>query len=84
MRHLRDIVEVYQPKPEDEKRFVAKHGRDPATGRWALFQNMFTKAEYDDLFRGSNVKVIDREPEGHGYNADGSDEKHYESIEGDK
>jgi len=76
-KHLRDIVEVYPPKPEDEKRFVAKHGFDQATGRWPLYKNMFAKAEYDALFRGTKVKAIDRAKHNHGYNP-GDDEKHYE------
>jgi len=75
-KHLREITEVYQPKPEDEKRFVAKHGRDDSTGRYPLFKNMYSKEEYDKLFRGSKP-TIDREKERHGYNI-GNDEKHYE------
>ena len=44
-----DLTEVYEPKPEDEKRFKAKHGYDAATKRWPLFKNMYSEKEYDKL-----------------------------------
>ena len=79
---LREILpEVYEPKPEDEKNFKAKHGFDPKTGRWPMFPNMYSAEKYDTLFRGS-TKKIDREKDRHGYNSP-DDEAHYEEYNKD-
>ena len=66
------IAEVYRPKSGDEQRFFDKHVVK-------LFDNIYSKPEYDKLFKGQNVKTIDREKDNHGYNP-GSDEKVYESA----
>ena len=67
------IGEVYRPKSGDEQRFFDKHVVQ-------LFQNIYAKDEYDKLFKGTNVKAVDREKDNHGYNP-GSDEKVYEEVE---
>ena len=78
---LKDILpEVYEPVPEDEKRFKEKHGFDPNTGRWPMFKNQYSEKVYDTLFRGLVPKAIDRSADRHGYNP-GEDEKHYESYQ---
>lgn len=68
------MLELYLPKPGDEKKFFDKHKVEKV-------KKLAGKATEDDaMFQATNVKPIDREKE-HGYNADGSDEKVYESIE---
>ncbi len=79
MKHLFDIIEVYQPKPEDEKRFVAKHGRK-SDGSFHRFENMYSKGDdYNKLFKGS-TSTIDRKAKRLGYNAGDDDQAHYESV----
>lgn len=74
---LKDIIgETFVPQPNDEKRFVKKHVV-------TLFKNVYSDKEYDKLFKGTNIKAIDRAtPENHGYNpGPKGDEKVYESFE---
>lgn len=72
LKHI--IGETFVPKSQDEKDFVAKHVVK-------LFKNIYAEKEYDKLFKGTNIKAIDRtSPENHGYNP-GQDEKVYESVE---
>lgn len=67
------MLEVYAPKPGDEKKFFDKH-------KVEKHKNLGGKATEDDkVFQATNVKAVDREKE-HGYNPDGSDEKVYESF----
>jgi len=67
------MLEVYAPKPGDEKKFFDKH-------KVEKHKNLGGKATEDDkVFQATNVKTVDREKE-HGYNPDGSDEKVYESF----
>lgn len=68
---LKQMLEVYKPKSADEQKFVDKHvtvKHDDANGN------------KDDVFKGTNVKTIDRKKERHGYNP-GDDEKVYEEVE---
>ncbi|NDC22677.1 MAG: hypothetical protein EBZ49_00880 [Proteobacteria bacterium] len=66
---LNQILELYEPKSKDEKRFMDKH--------------IVAKSKLDDrgtrddkVFNATNVKTLEREPK-HGYNP-GNDEKVYE------
>ena len=71
---LSEIVgKSFYPKNGDEQRFWDKHVV-------TLFKNIYSAEEYDKLFKGSNIKMVDREKERHGYNP-GNDEKVYESVE---
>lgn len=73
-KKLTEIIgELYTPKAPDEKKFVDKHVSK-------LFPNLFARPEYDFLFKGTNVKAIDRTADRHGYNP-GDDEKVYEEVE---
>jgi len=69
MKTLSKILEVYDPKPKDERRFKEKHvvvkHEDPAGNK-------------DDVFNASNIKMINRNTE-HGYNP-GQDEQVYEKT----
>lgn len=67
------IAEVYRPKSGDEQRFFDKHVVK-------LFDNIYSKPEYDKLFKATNVGNVDREKDNHGYNP-GNDEKVYESAD---
>lgn len=70
---LKQMFELYEPKAEDEKKFVAKHvvsKTDDANGNG------------DEVFKGSKVKAVDRKKEAHGYNP-GEDEKVYEEVDVD-
>jgi len=73
-KKLTEIIgELYTPKAPDEKKFVDKHVSK-------LFPNLYSRPEYDFLFKGTNVKTIDRSADRHGYNP-GDDEKVYEEVE---
>lgn len=67
---LKEILEVYEPKSPDEKRFKDKHITVKVKDR---------NGNGDDVFNGKNVKAVDRSKEGHGYNP-GEDEKVYEAT----
>jgi hypothetical protein len=67
---LKEILEVYEPKSPDEKRFKDKHITAKTKDR---------NGNDDDVFQATNVKKIDRNKEGHGYNP-GDDEKVYEAT----
>jgi hypothetical protein len=66
---LKEILEVYEPKSPDEKRFKDKHITAKTKDR---------NGNGDDVFQATNVKVVDRKKENHGYNP-GDDEKVYEA-----
>lgn len=65
---LKEILEVYEPKSPDEKRFKDKHVTVKTKDR---------NGNGDDVFQATNVKSVDRSKEGHGFNP-GDDEKVYE------
>lgn len=67
---LKEILEVYEPKSPDEKRFKDKHITVKTKDR---------NGNGDDVFQATNIKAVDRTKEGHGYNA-GDDEKVYEAT----
>ena len=67
---LKEILEVYEPKSPDEKRFKDKHITAKTKDR---------NGNGDDVFQATNVKAVDRNKEGHGYNP-GDDEKVYEAT----
>lgn len=67
---LKEILEVYEPKSPDEKRFKDKHITVKTKDR---------NGNGDDVFQATNIKAVDRTKEGHGYNP-GEDEKVYEAT----
>ena len=72
MKTLKQMLEVYDPKPGDEKKFKEKHVA-------VKHKNLAGKSTEDDqLFQATNVKTVNREPT-HGYNP-GNDEKVYEET----
>lgn len=74
MLHLKDIInETYIPKAGDEKRFMEKHVV-------SVFKNIYSTEEYDALFKGSKIKMVDRPSERHGYNPK-TDVDVYENFE---
>lgn len=76
MKTLKDMFEVYRPKSPDEQKFVDKH----VTVKHKDRNEVNGKANGDDVFKGSNIKTIDREKTRHGYDV-GADEKVYEENE---
>jgi hypothetical protein len=68
---LKQMLELYTPKAEDEKKFVEKH---------ITVKTDDVNKNGDDVFQGKNVKTIERKKERHGYNA-GEDEKVYEEVD---
>jgi len=68
---LKQMLEVYEPKAADEKKFKDKH----ITAKTAD-----VNGNKDDVFAGTNVKTVDRKKERHGYDV-GQDEKVYEEVE---
>jgi hypothetical protein len=60
MKTLKQILEVYAPKPGDEKRFVKKH---------VTIKHADANGNGDDVFTASNVKTIDRKKEKKGHDA---------------
>jgi len=65
------VLEVYEPKPADEKKFKDKH---------VVAKHADANGNKDDVFKATNVKTVDRYKEAHGYNP-GQDEKVYEEVE---
>lgn len=65
------MLEVYEPKPADEKKFKDKH---------VVAKHADANGNKDDVFKATNVKTVDRYKEAHGYNP-GQDEKVYEEVE---
>jgi len=68
---LKKMLEVYEPKAGDEKKFKDKH---------IVVKTKDANGNGDDVFQGTNVKAINRSDEGHGYNPK-EDEKVYEEID---
>lgn len=76
MKTLKQLLEKappkgYEPKSKDEKRFVDKH---------VVAKTADANGNKDDVFKATNVKAVDRNQEGHGYNP-GDDEAVYEQAE---
>lgn len=65
------MLEVYEPKAGDEKKFKDKH---------IVVKTKDANGNGDDVFQGTNVKPINRSEEGHGYNPK-EDEKVYEEVD---
>lgn len=70
-RTLRQVLEVYEPKAADEKKFKDKH---------VVAKTADVNGNKDDVFKATNIKPVDRYKEAHGYNP-GADEKVYEEVE---
>lgn len=68
---LKQMLELYEPKAEDEKNFVKKH---------IIAKKEDANGNKDDVFTGSNVKTVNRKKERHGYDKD-EDGKVYEEVE---
>ena len=71
MKTLKDILEVYQAKSKDERRFVDKH---------IVVKHKDLNGNKDDVFQATNIKTVGRKAERHGYEQ-GEDEKVYEETE---
>lgn len=71
MKTLKDILEVYQAKSKDERRFVDKH---------IVVKHKDRNGNGDDVFQATNIKAVGREAERHGYEP-GKDEAVYEEYE---
>ena len=69
-KSIKDILEVAQPKSDDEKAFKRMHVIAKIADR---------NGNPDSHFNGDSVKFADREKEGHGYNP-GNDAKVYEDV----
>lgn len=67
---IKDLFELYKPKPAGEKAFVDKH---------VTIKHKDANGNGDDVFNASNIKKTDRKKERHGYDA-GEDEKVYEDV----
>lgn len=77
MKTLKDIFnEVYRPKSPDEQKFVDKHVVDKKADR----NEVNGKANGDDVFQATNIKMGSRSKTRHGYDP-GQDEKVYEEVE---
>ena len=72
MPNIKDLFEVYRPKPKDEQEFVDKH---------VVVKHKDENGNGDDVFNASNVKKVDRKKTRMGY-AVPEDEKVYESMHG--
>ena len=76
MPKLKDIIgesfDSFRPKAGDEQRFWDKHVVH-------LFKNIYSEAEYDKLFKATNIKAVGRSKERHGYET-GKDAEVYESV----
>lgn len=68
---LKQMLEVYEPKAADEKKFKDKH---------VTVKQDDPNGNKDDVFTGSNIKTIERKKTRHGYDA-GQDESVYEEAE---
>lgn len=74
MPQLKHIIgETFEPKSGDERRFFNKHIA-------VLFKNIYSTEEFDALFKASNIGVVNRKEQRHGYKA-GDDEKVYECVD---
>lgn len=67
---LKQVLEVYEPKSADEKKFKDKH---------VVAKTSDVNGNKDDVFKATNIKPVDRYKEAHGYNP-GEDEKVYEAV----
>lgn len=77
MKTLKDIFnEVYRPKSPDEQKFVDNHVVDKKADR----NEVNGKANGDDVFQATNIKMGGRSKTRHGYDP-GQDEKVYEEVE---
>lgn len=70
MKTLKDILEVYQAKSKDERRFVDKH---------IVVKHRDRNGNGDPVFQATNIKAVGREKERHGYEP-GQDEEVYEQA----
>lgn len=68
---LKDILEVYEPKSPDEKKFKDKH---------IVVKTKDRNGNGDDVFNATNIKKIERTKTRHGYEAK-KDEGVYEDFE---
>jgi len=73
MKTLKQILELYKPKSQDEDKFVKKH---------IVVKHKDRNGNGDDVFQATNIKAVGREKERHGYEP-GEDEKVYEEYEDD-
>ena len=71
MKTLKDILELYQAKSKDERRFVDKH---------IVVKQKDRNGNKDNVFQATNIKAVDRKAERHGYEP-GEDEEVYEETE---
>lgn len=84
--YLQELLEVYTPFPEDERRFYEKHGLELGKEgeppiKFPRFENMYSengKYNADHLFNGV-IKVYDREKDNYGYSY-GKDAEYYEEY----
>jgi hypothetical protein len=67
----RRLCEIYAPKPQAEKDFVAKHGLKKTTDKSPATKD-------DKLFKATNIKTFDRTAKRMGYNP-GADAKAYDN-----
>ena len=68
---LKQMLELYKPKAQDEDNFMDKH---------IVAKKDDANKNGDEVFKGTKVKPVDRKKERHGYNP-GEDEKVYEEVE---
>jgi len=71
MKTLKQILELYKPKSQDEDKFVKKH---------IVVKHRDKNGNGDDVFQATNIKALDRKKERHGYEP-GEDEEVYEETE---
>ena len=71
MKTLKQILELYKPKSQDEDKFVKKH---------IVVKHKDRNGNGDDVFQATNIKAVGREKERHGYEP-GKDEEVYEEVE---
>lgn len=71
MPNIKDLFEVYRPKPKDEQEFVDKH---------VVVKHKDENGNGDDVFNASNVKKVDRKKTRMGYDVP-EDEKVYEETD---
>jgi hypothetical protein len=71
MPNIKDLFEVYRPKPKDEQEFVDKH---------VVIKHKDANGNGDDVFNASNVKKVDRKKTRMGYDVP-EDEKVYEETD---
>jgi len=73
MKTLKQILELYKPKSQDEDKFVKKH---------IVVKHRDKNGNGDPVFQATNIKALDRKKERHGYEP-GEDEEVYEEYEDD-